>query len=495
MGGMPSHSDPLDRPGDGPPAEASAPGAAGDAGDRLLAREAGLERRLSRRQLTMTAIGGAIGTGLFLGSGLAIGLAGPGVILSYILGVGVCLVMMSALTEMAVVHPTAGSFGVYAETYLSPWAGFVVRTTYWLAQVVAIGGEVTAAAIYTRFWFPRAPLWVWIVLYSGVLIFVNLTSVKNFGEFEYWFAMIKVAAIVFFIVLGVGYVFNGYGHAAPGLSLWTSEGGFLPHGFGGVLKAMLIVIFSFYGIEIIAVTAGEAADPRRAVPKAMRSVVFRLSLFYVLSIALVVAVAPWSRAGVSESPFVTVFRSVGIPYAAGLMNFVILTAALSSMNTNLYLTSRTLFSLSRSGLAPRAFGRLSGPGIPRLAILASTFGLAAAAVLSLRYADSLYLWMFGISIFGGILVWILILLTLIAFRAKREKAGLAPSPIRMPLYPGLAWLGIAVLAAILIDAFFIKLAIAWFAGIPWLVFSSAVYFIFLRKKRAGSGRAGTSSEA
>src|SRR5512135_450754 len=456
-----------------------------EAVDPLLARESGLQRQLSRRQLTMIAMGGAIGTGLFLGSGLAIGLAGPGVILSYVLGVLVCLVMMSALTEMAVVHPTAGSFGVYAETYLSPWAGFVVRTTYWLAQVVAIGGEVTAAAIYTRFWFPAAPLWIWIMLYSAALIILNLTSVKNFGEFEYWFAMIKVAAIVLFIVLGVGYVFHGFGSPAPGLSLWTSQGGFLPHGFGGVFRAMLIVIFSFYGIEIVAVTAGEAREPGREVPRAMRSVVFRLSVFYILSIALVVAVAPWTKSGLGESPFVTVFRSVGIPYAAGVMNFVILTAALSSMNTNLYLTSRTLFSLARSGLAPRAFGRLSRHGIPRLSILVSTVGLAAAAGLSLKYADSVYLWMFGISIFGGILVWILILATLIAFRRRRQRAGLPPSPLRVPFYPWSALAGIAALTAILVDAFFIKLAVAWYAGVPWLIFVSVVYGLFLRKKRPG----------
>ncbi len=461
---------------------------AGDPGDQLLARESGLQRQLHRRQLTMIAMGGAIGTGLFLGSGLAISLAGPGVILSYILGVGVCLVMMSALTEMAVVHPTAGSFGVYAETYLSPWAGFVVRTTYVMAQVVAIGGEVTAAAIYTRFWFPASPLWVWIVIYSGALVVLNLTPVRNFGEFEYWFAMIKVAAIVLFIVLGIGYVFHGFGNPAPGLSLWTSEGGFLPHGFGGVLKAMLIVIFSFYGIEIIAVTAGEAREPRREVPRAMRSVVFRLSLFYILSIALVVAVAPWTRAGLSESPFVTVFRSVGIPYAAGLMNFVILTAALSSMNTNLYLTSRTLFSLSRSGFAPRSLGKLSPHGIPRRAIFVSMFGLALAAVLSLKYADSVYLWMFGISIFGGIMVWILILATLIAFRARRRRDGLPPSPLQMPLYPWLAIAGIAALAAILADAFFIDMAVAWYAGVPWLVFVSVVYGLTARKRRGAKER-------
>jgi AAT family amino acid transporter len=460
-----------------------------DTDDALLRREAGLKRQLTPRQLTMIAVGGAIGTGLFLGSGLAIGLAGPGVILSYILGVVVCLIMMSALTEMAVVHPTAGSFGVYAETYLSPWAGFVVRTTYWMAQVIAIGGEVTAAAIYTRFWIPRAPLWIWIVLYSAALILVNLTSVKSFGEFEYWFAMIKVAAIVLFIVLGIGYIFGGFGGPVPGLSRWTSEGGFLPHGFGGVLKAMLIVIFSFYGIEIIAVTAGEAENPRRAVPRAMRSVVLRLSLFYILSIALVVAVGPWTKAGLGESPFVTVFRSVGIPYAAGVMNFVILTAALSSMNTNLYLGSRMLFSLSRSGLVPGLFGRLSGRGIPRNAILLSTAGLGTAAVLSLKYPDSVYLWMFGVSIFGGILVWILILITLVAFRAKRRAAGLPPGELRMPFYPWLAWAGVAVLAAILVDAFFIHLAIAWYAGVPWLAFISAVYFLRRKKRETPKGPA------
>jgi len=452
--------------------------------DLLLRRESGLKRRLSRRQLTMIAMGGAIGTGLFLGSGLAIGLAGPGVILSYILGVVICLVMMSALTEMAVVHPTAGSFGVYAETYLSPWAGFVARYTYWLAQVVAIGGEVTAAAIYTRFWFPQVPQWIWIVLYSAVLILVNLSSVGSFGTFEYWFAMVKVAAIVLFIILGIGYIFGGFGQPAPGVSLWTSQGGFLPHGFRGVFKAMLIVIFSFYGIEIVAVTAGEAENPRQAVPRAMRSVVLRLSLFYILSIGLLVAVAPWRKAGISESPFVTVFRSVGIPYAAGIMNFVILTAALSSMNTNLYLTSRMLFSLSRSGFAPKLFGRLRGPGAPRSAVLVSTIGLAAAALLSLKFPDSVYLYMFGISIFGGIFVWILILLTLIAFRAKRQKHGLPPSSLRMPGYPWLAWVGVVALVAILVDSFFINLAIAWYAGIPWLMVISAIYLLY-RKKRAG----------
>jgi L-asparagine transporter-like permease len=455
-------------------------------GDRLVERESGLHRQLTRRHMTMIAMGGAIGTGLFLGSGMAVGQAGPGVIVSYLLGVGICLIMMHALAEMAVVHPTAGSFGVYAETYLNPWAGFVVRCTYWFAQVVAIGGEVTAAGIYTQFWVPGVSLWVWVVVYSAALILVNLTTVRLFGEFEYWFAMVKVSAILLFVVLGIGYVFTGIGAVAPvGLRhlVDPATGGFLPHGWAGVYHAMLVVVFSFYGIEIVAVTAGEAVEPEIEVPRALRSMVVRLGLFYVLAIALVVAIVPWQQAGLAESPFVTMFRSLGVPYAAGLMNFVVLTAALSSMNTNLYLSGRMLFSLSRSGFAPAAFGRLSSQGAPRSAVLASTVGLALAAVLAARFAGSAYQWLLGIAIVGGILVWIAVLVTLIAFRRARARQGIAPGRVRMPLYPWLPLVGIAALVLVLIDCFFVGLAVAWVAGATWVGGVSLAYAIVRARRR------------
>jgi len=455
-------------------------------GDRLVERERGLQRQLTRRHMTMIAMGGAIGTGLFLGSGMAVAEAGPSVIISYVLGAGLSLIMMYALAEMAVVHPTAGSFGVYAEIYLNPWAGFVVRYTYWFAQVVAVGGEVTAAGIYTQFWFPGVSLWIWVVVYSAALIFVNLTAVRLFGEFEYWFAMIKVSAILLFVVLGVGYVFTRFGTVAPvGSSnlLNPATGGFLPHGLAGVMKAMLVVVFSFYGIEIVAVTAGEALEPEREVPRALRSMVVRLGLFYIVAIALVVAIVPWQRAGLAESPFVTVFRSLGVPFAAGLMNFVVLTAALSSMNTNLYLTGRMLFSLARSGFAPRAFGRLSPHGSPRNAILSSTIGLALAAVLSVEFANSAYQWLFGIAIFGGILVWIAVLATLLAFRRTRARQGLPPGRIRMPFFPWLPLFGIGALLLVLVDCFFVGLGVAWAAGGVWLCLVSLAYLA----SRAGRG--------
>lgn len=453
--------------------------------DLLLERESGLKRELSSAQLTMIAMGGAIGTGLFLGSGFAVGLAGPGVIISYILGVSICLIMMSALTEMTVVHPTAGSFGVLAETYVNPWAGFVIRYTYWLAQVIAIGGEVVAAAIYTKFWLPNTPMLLWVVLYSAVLVLINMTAVKYFGTFEYWFAMIKVAAIVMFIILGIAYVFTGFGETPIGLDNLTAHGGFLPNGFTGVFLAMLIVIFSFYGVEVIAVSAGEAKNPEKAVPKAMKTMVFRMATFYIFAIALVVTIVPWTQAGLGESPFVTVFRGVGIPYAAGVMNFVVLTAALSSMNTNLYLTGRMLFSLSRSGFAPKVFGQLTNQGSPRNAILVSTIGLFAAAAITHFYPGSAYMSLFGISIFGGITVWIMILVTLLFFRKKRLAQGLPVGTLHMPAYPWLAIIGIVVLIAILFSCFFSGLSIAWYAGVPWLIFISAAYML-TRKKNGPS---------
>src|SRR5579859_5276745 len=316
----------------------------------------GLHRRLTQRQLTMMAIGGAIGVGLFLGSSFTIHQAGPGVILSYLLGAGIALIMAYALTEMAVVHPVAGAFGVYAEKYLNPWAGFSVRASYGLAQIIAIGAEVTAAAIYIAYWFPYVPQWIWVVLVA-----VNSMQVNRLGEFEYWFAMIKVAAILTFIVVGLGMIFGvGSGHAV-GLANLTQHGGFLPAGWKGVWLSLTITVTSYMGVEIIAVTAGEAQRPEVTIPRAMRNIVYRLIFFYVLAIAIMVTMVPWTQAGssgkISGSPFVTAFAAAHIPYAAGIMNFVVLTAALSSVNTNLYLSTRMLFSLGRGGYAPSWLGK------------------------------------------------------------------------------------------------------------------------------------------
>src|SRR5579864_8352002 len=277
----------------------------------------GLHRRLSQRQLTMMAIGGAIGVGLFLGSSVTIRLAGPAVILSYLLGAGIALIMSYALAEMAVVHPVAGAFGVYAEKYLNPWAGFSVRATYGVAQIIAIGAEVTAAGIYISYWLPNVPQWIWLVLVSSALVALNSMQVNRLGEFEYWFAMIKVSAIVAFIIVGVAMIFGMGSRHAIGLANLTQHGGFFPAGWKGVWLSLTITLTSYMGVEIIAVTAGEAERPEITIPRAMRNIVWRLILFYVLAIAIMVSMVPWNRASssstVSGSPFVTAFVAAHVP--------------------------------------------------------------------------------------------------------------------------------------------------------------------------------------
>src|SRR5690348_4111910 len=309
----------------------------------------GLPRRLSQRQLTMMAIGGAIGVGLFLGSSVTIRLAGPAVILSYLLGAGIALIMSYALAEMAVVQPVAGAFGVYADTYLNRWAGFSVRATYGAAQIIAIGAEVTAAGIYISFWFPNIPQWISVVSVSAALVALNSMKVNRLGEFEYWFAMIKVTAILAFIVVGLYLIFGDGSRGATGWANLTQHGGFLPAGWKGVWLSLTITLTSYMGVEIIAVTAGEAERPEMTIPRAMRSIVYRLIFFYVLAIAVMVTMVPWYQTGssstVSGSPFVTAFAAAHVPFAAAIMNFVVL----SSVNTNLYLSTRMLFSLGRGG--------------------------------------------------------------------------------------------------------------------------------------------------
>src|SRR5579862_8501239 len=373
----------------------------------------GLQRRLSQRQLTMMAIGGTIGVGLFLGSGVTIRLAGPAVILSYLLGAGIALIMAYVLAEMAVVHPVAGAFGTYAEKYLNPWAGFSVRATYGVAQIIAIGAEVTAAGIYISFWFPNVPQWIWVVLVSAVLVAVNSMQVNRLGEFEYWFAMIKVSAIVAFIVVGIFLIFGRESHSVTGWTNLTQHGGFLPTGWKGVWLSLTITITSYMGVEVIAVTAGEAETPEVTIPRAMRNIVWRLILFYVLAVAIMVAMVPWdqstSSSGPSGSPFVTVFAGAHVPFAAAIMNFVVLTAALSSVNTNLYLSTRMLFSLGRGGYAPAWMGKVSSNGVPHRALVASTAGIIAAILLAIFAPKNDFLMLYGTAVAGMLFVWLVIL--------------------------------------------------------------------------------------
>jgi len=454
--------------------------------ETIADQERGLRKTLGRGQIVMIGLGGAIGTGLFAGSSLAIGYAGPGVLISYVIAGFAALVMILSLSEMAVAHPAAGSFGVYAETYLNPWAGFVVRYNYWMQQIIAVGGEAVAVGVYMTFWFPTSPVWLWSLGFAVALLAINARSVKDFGSFEYWFALIKVVAIVVFVVLGLSQIIGVGGPGTGVRNLVGLPGGFLPKGLHGVWMAVIMGIFSFTGIELIAVTSGEAADPARAIPAALRSMGLRLFLFYVLALTVVLAVIPWTEVGAktfAESPFVKVFDAAGVRQAAGVMNFVVITAALSSMNTNLYLCSRMLFSLARGGYAPRWLGRLSKSGTPVPAILLSGAGILMAAAVS-KLTPAAFSYLFGIALFGSIISWIFILCSHIAFRRRTDPATLI---VRMPGYPCMQIAGIVLLAAVLITMGLDKdWRLSWIVGVPWLTALSLAYWVWKRRRARNS---------
>ena len=441
-------------------------------------QEDSLERKLTPRQLSMIALGGSIGTGLFLGSSISIQLAGPGVILAYIIAAFPALFLAWALAEMAVAHPVAGSFGVYAEIYLNRWAGFTMRYSYWLAQVIAIGSELVAAAIYFHFWYPQIPGWVLVIVFSLALLTANAWSVASFGEFEFWFALIKVVTIVAFLFVGTGLLF-GFGGLLPvepiGLGNYTELGGFLPNGLQGVLLAVTMASFSYIGIEVVAVAAGEAKNPEHTIPRALRTVFWRLGLFYVGGITLLVGILPWNQANLEASPFVTAFQTIGLPAASGIMNFVVLTAALSSANTNLYMTSRVLYSLARGGYAPKKLGTLTKRGIPLWALLASSGGMVAAVLVQKFVPGKAFLYMIGSAFFGALFVWMMIFVTHIFFRRKHRN-----NPDLKTFMPGFPWptiLGFSGMVFVSVSTLFIDgLRITLPAGLIFLALLSLAYW-------------------
>ncbi|OLL31886.1 amino acid permease [Burkholderia sp. SRS-W-2-2016] len=469
---------------------------------QIAAREAGLRRTLTARQMSMIAIGGAIGTGLFLGSGFAISFAGPSVLISYGIGALISLLLMGCLAEMTVAHPTSGSFGAYAEHYVSPWAGFLVRYSYWACIVLAVGTEVTAIALYMKFWFPAVPGWMWIIGFSAVLVLVNALSVDVFGSVEYWFSVIKITAIVAFLVIGSYVVFVNpslsavptadAGATVAGFHHYVDHGGFFPKGLWGMWVAVIVSIFSYLSIEMIAVAAGEAEDPERAVTRAFRSTIVRLVLFYLGTMALMLAIVPWTEAGHDESPFVKMMVAVHLPGAAGVINFVVLVAALSAMNSQLYITTRMMFSLARAGHAPRRLGELNRRGVPFSALLLSTAGIAIATVVSVLYPNASFTIMMAIAMFGAMFTWMMIFVTHYFFRRRRAASGAPASNFRMPGFPLGTLLGAGLMLAIMVTTYFTpEFHMTLLFGVPFLIVLSVMYFARYRHQPtvAQAGRA------
>ncbi|MFY9674876.1 MAG: amino acid permease [Terriglobales bacterium] len=439
--------------------------------------ESGLRHQLTAGQMTMVAVGGSIGTGLLLGTASAISLAGPAVILTFLLAAFISWTVTLALGELASAHPAAGSFGVYAELYLNPWAGFISRAGYWFAIAISVGAELVAGATYMQFWVPGIPAVVWVIAFSIFLLSTNLVSVDSYGRFEFWFAMIKVAVIAAFIVAGSALLLSG--RTAP---QYTAHGGFFPLGATAPLLALTFAIYTFAGVEFVAVTSGESTNANE-VARATRMSFWCLAALYVGAIVVLVGVMPWNRAGVSESPFVTVFHSINVPGATHFMNFVVLTAALSGANAALYIASRMLFSLARTGWAPHRLGRLNRSGAPTNALITSSYGVIVALVLE-RYAPAhAFEYILRAALFGVMLSWIVSLAAHIRFRSRFHGNGEDTQKLegRSPLGAWGSVIGLVIVVASVAKTCFDS-RVNLLSGLTMLLGLSAAYVVL--KKRA-----------
>jgi amino acid transporter, AAT family len=443
-----------------------------------LVHEQGLHHQLTAGQMTMVAVGGSIGTGLLLGSAAALEIAGPSVILSYLLAAFIAYTVAMALGELASVHPAAGSFGVYGELYLNQYLGFLCRAGYWASIAFSIGAELTASAAYMTYWFPTVPGVVWVFVFSALLLLVNLRSVRAFGRFEFWFSMIKFATIVAFILAGTALLVSG--RVTP---QYTAQGGFLPKGPIAPLLAVFLAIYAFGGVEMLAVTTGESRSAKD-IPRAAHLTFFLLAALYLGAITVLVGVMPWNHAGVSESPFVSVLRQARVPAAAYFMNFVVLTAALSGANAKLYVSSRLLFSMGRSGWAPASMGKLNAAGSPRLALLVSSYGIITALIIENWAPKQAFLYIMGAAFSGLIFSWVVSLAAHVSFRRRLTPEQLAALPMRSPLGIWGSILGF-VLASVTVLHTFFATRINALGGSVFFFALTAAYVLLKRRRQAG----------
>ncbi|NXY96950.1 amino acid permease [Streptomyces sp. BR123] len=410
-----------------------------------------LSHSLKQRHLTMLGLGGVIGAGLFVGSGAGIGIAGPAIICSYLLAGALAMLVMRALGEMSAALPASGSFSVYAERALGRWAGFSAGWLYWFLLVVVLAVEATGAAKIAHGWLPAVDQWLWVLLFMVVFTVSNLAAVKNFGEFEFWFAALKVGAIVLFLVLGTLAVFGVLPDTEPvGMANLTGNGGFFPAGAGGVIAGMLAVIFAFGGLEVVTIAAAESDDPARSVARAVRSAVWRILFFYVGSMLVIVTLLPWDSLEPGQSPYVAVLDSIGIPAAGQIMNIVVFVALLSALNANLYGSSRMVFSLAERGEAPASLLKVSQGGVPRRAVFASVAFGFVSVVLNLLWPDTVFLYM--LNAVGAVLLFVWALIAVSQLRLRRELERDMPErlTLRMWCFPYLTWVALLAMAAVLV---------------------------------------------
>lgn len=409
-----------------------------------------LHRGLKDRHIQMIALGGAIGVGLFLGASRAIAVAGPGLLMSYALGGLIVFFIMRALGELLLYRPVAGSFATYAEEFIGPFAGFATGWSYWFTWVTIGMAEITAVAVYVHYWFPELPQWIPALTTLAVLYAVNRISVALFGELEFWFALIKVVTIVAMILIGLAIIFFGItplGRTASFANLWTHQG-FMPFGILGVVMTLQIVMFAYQGVELIGVTAGEAQNPEKVLPNATNSIIWRILAFYIGALVVMMALVPWNELKPGISPFVFVFERIGIPGAAGLINFVVITAAASSCNSGIFSTGRMLYTLAQFRQAPQAFGKVNRHHLPANAITFSAGLMSIGVLLNYVVPEQVFTWVTSISLIGALWTWSVIVIAHLGYR-KAVAAGQAKAvAFRMPGAPYMNWVVVAFMVAV-----------------------------------------------
>jgi len=450
-----------------------------------------LARGLKARHIELIALGGTIGVGLFMGSASTIKWAGPSVLLAYVLAGIVMFFVMRIMGEMLFLEPVTGSFATYAHKYINPWAGYLTAWCYWFLWVTVGMSEVTAIGIYMNYWFPALPQWIPALAGVAIIALANLVSVKYYGEFEFWFALIKVVTIVAMLVVGLAIIFLGLGNAGQPLGIGNlyTHGGFFAGGWVGFLFALCLVTAAYQGVELIGITAGEAEDPKNTLRKAIKNIIWRILIFYVGAIFVIVTIYPWNEIGTIGSPFVLTFAKIGIASAAGIINFVVLTAAMSGCNSGIYSAGRMLYTLAENGQAPKFLGKISHGGVPSNSIKITIAFLIVGVFFNFIYPNSkLFIYIYSASILPGMIPWFVLCISQLNFRKKWQRE-MSSHPFKSPLFPISNYLTIIFLFFVLVGMWFNNdTQVSLIVGIVFCVIITVFYYVLGIGKRQGTIR-------
>ncbi|MDE9447039.1 amino acid permease [Xenorhabdus bovienii] len=445
-----------------------------------------LKQGLSVRHIRFMALGSAIGTGLFYGSAAAIQHAGPAVLLAYLIGGAAVFMVMRALGEMAVHHPVSGSFSQYASHYLGPLAGFLTGWIYVLEMLFVCLADITAFGMYMRLWFPHVDQWIWVL---GIVCFIgslNLCHVKIFGEMEFWLSIVKVTAIIAMIIGGIIIMIYGFGQStehATGISNLWEHGGFMPNGISGVIASFAIVMFAFGGIEVIGITASEAKNPEKTIPKAINAVPFRILIFYVLTLCILMCIYPWNQIDQNASPFVQIFSNLGINSAANILNVVVITAAISAINSDIFGAGRMMYGMAQERQAPEAFKKLTRNGVPWMTVLVMTIILLLGVWLNFLIPNDIFILIASVATFATVWVWLMILISHVAMRRQMSAEDIKSLKFPVPMWPIAPAITIVFMVGVIVLlGYFEQTRDALYVGIGWVLVLTLAYSFCVKKK-------------